>query len=253
MVKATPNFKKKLDETRIARVSNGLDTEMKSYSEIIEATTRYSPLWEILKNAEFKRTHSNVGRKPFNRKSFVKDRSGDFPVFNIYYFIVVAFLVVVFFAGLIYVMGLINGVFQQVGLANEVNAGKVGYVNMSLAADQTIGVINNSIQSLKMVALVYILCLAISIILTNALLKIHPLFFFPYVLIVILGVIFAAPISNAYETLLNSGIYNGGLTSFTGSNFILLNLPAFVLGIGMIGGIFLFISLLKHDAEPTIR
>lgn len=58
-VEATINLKKKLDEARIERIKNGLDKEMKSYNELLDATTRYAPLWEILKKAEIKKDGKN--------------------------------------------------------------------------------------------------------------------------------------------------------------------------------------------------
>jgi hypothetical protein len=182
-------------------------------------------------------------------RNIIKEKKGQMATFGLYTWIVVALLAAILFAGMIYIMGLVNGVFQQVGLSNEVNAGQPGYVNMTLASNQTFGVLNNSVQALRMVAFVYILGLAISMILTNALVKIHPLFFFPYILIVILGVIFAAPISNSYLTLLNSNIFNGTLGTFTAVNYIILNLPIFVLIIGILGAIFLFLNLIRQEGS----
>lgn len=183
----------------------------------------------------------------------IMNKRGQFLTFSVFHFIIVAFLVVVLFGGLIWIMGQINDVMHQAGIANEVNAGKPGYVNMTLASDETFGVVNNSIQSLRMVAIVYILGLAICIILTSALIKIHPIFYFAYLLIVFLAVAFSAPISNAYLTLLQSNIYDGTLITFTAANYILLNLPFFTLAIGILGGIFLFIQMLRNESEPVLR
>lgn len=183
----------------------------------------------------------------------MKNKKGQFLTFNIFHFIIVSFLVVLFFGGLIWIMGQINTVMHQAGVANEVNAGQPGYVNMTLASDQTFGIINNSIQSLRMVAVVYILGLAICIILMGLLIKVHPIFYFAYVLIIFFAVAFSVPVSNAYLTLLQSGIYDGTLASFSAANYILLNLPVFVFIIGIIGGIFLFIQMLRNESEPVLR
>ena len=172
--------------------------------------------------------------------------------FNIFYFMIISFLAVVFFGGLIYTMGLINDVFHEAGVSNEVNAGQVGYVNMTKASDDIFGQMNTSIQALKLVALMYILGFAACIIITNTLMKINPMWFFAYVLIALLAVIFAPTISNAYEGLLNSGIYAGGLGAFTGSNFILLNLPTIVLVVSILGGIFLFINILRTQGDQGL-
>ena len=173
--------------------------------------------------------------------------------FTIFTFMITAFLVVVFFAGLIYTMGILNGVFHQIGVDNEVNVGKPLYVNMTQASDQIFGQAYQSIQALRMVAVVYILALGAAIIITSGLQKIHPLFFFAYILICVLAVVFAPTIANAYEALLSSGIYGGELANFTASNFLLLNLPIVVLVISVLGGIFLFVNLIRAGNEGELR
>ena len=78
------------------------------------------------------------------------------------------------------------------------------YVNITSAADLTFGTVNQSIQALQMVAVVYILALAFEIILVNFFMRVHPLWFFAHLLLSLLAIIFSVPISNAYENLLNS-------------------------------------------------
>lgn len=174
------------------------------------------------------------------------------PIWNIYTFMVMTILVVMLFAGWIYITGMLNDVFHNVGVINEAQAGQAGYVNMTLAADQTFGVMNQGIQALRMVALTYILAMIAVILITNALVKLHPMWFFPYVLISALAVMFAAPIANAYNTLLSSGVYGGLLPSFTAVNFIILHLPIFVMFIGLFGGILLLINLIRTDNNPNL-
>jgi len=173
--------------------------------------------------------------------------------FSIFTWMITAFLAVVLFAGLIWTMGVLNDVFTEVGLNNEARAGQPGYTNMSLASEQIWGSAYESIQALKLVAITYILALGASIVIIGFLERKHPFLFFVYMLIVLLGIIFAPTISNAYEELLGSGIFDGGLVEFTASNFILLNLPVFVLIIGGLGGIGLFINLVRGGGEGEIR
>ena len=167
--------------------------------------------------------------------------------FNIFTFMITAFLIVVFFASLIWVMGMINDVFHEVGVKNDQNSGGGIYVNMTQASDDIFGKVNDSIQALRMVSIMYILGLGAIIIVTNALQKRHPIWFFAYMLIALLAIVFAPTISNAYENLLNSRIMDGTLSTFTASNFILLNLPTVVLVISILGGVFLFIQLIRTE------
>lgn len=172
--------------------------------------------------------------------------------FNIFHFMIVAFLIVILFAGLIWISGTLNDVFTEVGVLNEKNAGNAGYVNMSLASEQIWGTHYESIKALRMVAIVYILALAFGIIIVGFLERKHPFLFFIYILITLLAVIFAPTISNAYDELLNEGLFEGELVEFTASNYILINLPAIVMIIGLLGGIGLFINLVRGGGEGEI-
>lgn len=183
----------------------------------------------------------------------LRDKKAQMSQMDIFTFMIFAFLVVLVFAGWIYMTGKINDVFQQVGLENEKNADGPIYVNMSEAADDIFGHMDAGIQSLKMVALVYILGLAVVVIITNSLMKVHPIWFFAYVLITLLAVITAPQISNAYESLIDAAIYEGELNSFSTSNVLLLNLPLIVMIVGLIGGIFLFINLIRVGNETTLQ
>lgn len=236
IVKAPKLMKDKLDEIIKVRLINGKDKRPQNYNRVLLAIARHDKFLNEVANADF-----------------VDDRRGQFSQMNIFSFIVIAFVAILFFAGLIYVMGLLNNVMIDVGNANEVNAGTHPYVNMTLAAQNTFGKVNDSIQNLRMVGFVYILGLAIVIMFSNSLIKIHPIFFFAYILVVILAVIFAAPISNAYQNLLLSNIFDGELANHTASNFLLLRLPTFVLIMGLMGGIFLFINLIRGGGEGELR
>ena len=197
-----------------------------------------------------------------------RDKRGQ--TFNIFVWIIAGFLCVVLFAGLIYTMGIINDTMHQVGVTNDQNptqnftfpcpdnqsnicSGST-YVNMTQASDNIFGQVNTSIQALRMVAIVYILGLAVVIIISNSLIKLNPIFFFAYILICLLAVIFAPTISNAYYNLLQTNMMNGILTSFTSANYVLLNLPTITLIISVLGGIFLFISFIKNsDQERSLQ
>jgi len=181
------------------------------------------------------------------------DKKGELSMFSLFTWMITAFLAVVMFAGMIWVMGTLNDVFTEVGLENEKNAGQPGYTNMSLATEQIWGTTYESIQALRMVATVYILALAASIIIVGFLERKHPFLFFVYMLVVLLGLIFSPTISNAYEELLVAGLFEGELETFVASNFILLNLPVFVLVIGGLGGIGLFINLVRNGNEGELR
>ena len=181
------------------------------------------------------------------------NKKGQLSSFSLFNWMILGFLAIVMFAGFIWIMGTLKDVFDEVGVQNEKNAGQPMYVNMSQASEDIWGSAYDSIQSLRLVGSVYLLAFGASIIIIGFLERKHPFLFFLYILITLLAVIFAPTISNAYETLLNSGIFDGELQTFTASNFILLNLPIFVLVIGALGGIGLFINLIRNNDEGNIQ
>ena len=124
---------------------------------------------------------------------------------------------------------------------------------MSLASEQIWGQHYEAVQSLRMVSIVYILALGVAIVIVGFLERKHPFLFIVYILFTLLAVIFAPTISNAYESLLQEGVFSGELATFTTSNFILLNLPVLVLVIGALGGIGLFVNLIRSGNEGELR
>lgn len=254
LAKLDPMFLEKARAVERVRYFQKKDKKPVGIRRLTKAIARYEPVWKVLEGADF-----------------VEDKKAQLSVFtsfNIFTFMIVALLAVLLFAGLIWVQGTIFNVFQDVGIQNDAQphpyytypcvddptqtcSGNF-YVNMTEAANVTFGNVNQSIQALRMVALAYILGFAVCLIITNTLIRIHPLWFMAYMLMSILAIIFAAPISNAYESLMTSSIYDGGLASFGAANFILLNLPTFVLFISIIGGVFLFINLIRTGNEQNL-
>lgn len=83
----------------------------------------------------------------------------------------------------------------------------------------------------------------------NAFVRVHPLLFFVNVLVSLLGIFLAVPISNAYETLLASNIYEGNLNTFTAVNWLLLNLPLVVAIMAILGTVFMFIGFMRNEGS----
>lgn len=238
--KIDQDYHRWLRDLSIQRLIAGKDKKQRSIPRLTRALYRHPKRDEIGKN--------------IIDWDFANDDRGQFSVFNLLELMIVGFIAIVFFAGLIYASGLIYGVLHQAGVMNDLNSHQAGYTNITAAADATFGQMDASIQALRLVALSMIFAMALGLILTNFLQKIHPVFFFVYVMIVMLCVFLAPPIANAYMNLEHSNIYGGNLLqSFTGSSWFMENLPTMVTVIGLLGGIFLFINILRTGTEETIR
>lgn len=236
MVKVHPKFKEELQEIRIKRLASGVDNKLKSFNRLTQALLRHPKYPDI--------------KQDMIKARFLEDNKGQ--VFNIFVFIIVSFITVLFCAGLIYVSGLMNTVFTNVGAQNEVNAGQAGYSNMTYAAENTFGKMDSSIQALRLVALSIVFSMIIGIFISNAFMNVHPAFFILYVFIVMLAVFFSAPVSNAYQSLLTSDIFGGNLVTFTPINWIMINLPIVVSGIGLLGAVLLFVNLANRGRPKVL-
>jgi len=74
-----------------------------------------------------------------------------------------------------------------------------------------------------------------------------PIFFIPYLFIVIIAIVVSVPISNTYETLSNNATLNPTFLGFTGANWIFLHLPIWITIIGITGGIIMFTRMGKEE------
>jgi hypothetical protein len=236
-LKSDPLFKKKLEEVRNERAFKKLDKKPASFQELTFRMTRFEPLWDVLKKARF-----------------IGDKRGQLNLsqFNIFTIMIGIFVAVILFGTLIYVSGVMNTAFLNIGLANEVNSGRPGYVNMTQASQDTFGQLNNSIQALRLVAITMIFGEFIIFIAFLGFSRKHPILFIVWIFIVFLAVMLAAPISNSYEEILQSNALDGIFSTFTGANWVLLNLPLFNLLVGILGGIFMFINIVRDGGQLTL-
>jgi len=124
-----------------------------------------------------------------------------------------------------------------------------GEPNVSAAASTTFGNINIALQQFRWWPFALIIAFAISIFVSNFLIKINPVFFIFHIIITIIAVLVAITLSNAYEFIYTSqNIFGDELQTFVGTSWMLLNLPIVVTVIGVLGGIFQFIGI-SRDSE----
>ena len=117
--------------------------------------------------------------------------------------------------------------------------------NATEIIQETFGKVPNSYTALKWISVMLIVGLALSILISSFLVRTNPIFFVPYIIIVVLATIISVPISNAYETIYNNAYLHSTMTGFFGTTWIFLNLPMWVIVIGMLSGILMFINVAR--------
>lgn len=161
---------------------------------------------------------------------------------DLFVWMIIAFVLIIMFAYFMDIFGVIHTVFSGLGT--------VGGTNYTDIGESTVGAVANGMSYLPTLALVMILSLVGSVFITNALIsKVHPVFFFLYVIVAIVAVIFSAYLSNAYETVMLSQGISPSLASFTAPTWIMLHLPIWTTIIAFVGGIFLFININQDSQE----
>ncbi len=162
-------------------------------------------------------------------------------VVDIILWIVIAFVTVTFLALWTYGFDKLTTAMTDIGTS--------GNINITKHAEATFGVVNSKMSGLQAIAFIIIFMLAFSILITNFFIKAHPIFFPVYIFIIIIAVILAVNVSNVYEeSLMGHPEFGSTFQEFDGASFIMLNLPLWVVVMGFLGAIFLFIGI-SRDRE----
>jgi hypothetical protein len=122
--------------------------------------------------------------------------------------------------------------------------------NASQVIDNTIGDFNSTIQALHWITIFLIAGMILSIFIGSYLVTTKPIFFIPYLFVVIIAIIVSVPMANTYETIMDNALLSESFAGFTGASWIMLNLPIWITIIGITGGIIMFSRMGKKEANP---
>ena len=221
-------FLKECDEIILKRLKTGMDKKPQSYSRIALAMTRTGEIWDEMKEMIIS-------------ANFKEDKRGQADgLIGIIVFVVLAFVIVMFLGVWGYVSQILTDTLTTIPSS--------GSVNITDAAVNTFGAINNAlVPGLKILSFVLIFGMVLMIFLTNFLVKKHPLYFFIHVIMTMFAVILSVPISNSYEGFLTGQVFSSQLQGFTAATFIMRSLPVWVAVIGLIGAMILVINIRRNE------
>ena len=173
----------------------------------------------------------------------MKNKHGAFS--DIFLFMILAFIVIFICAIMIYIA---NTTTTQLHLTMDgMDLGDGSGNNVSQVIDYTVGATALTFQALYWITAFIIFGMILGIFIGSYLVTTKPVFFIPYIFIVIIAIIVSVPLSNAYETLSNTAELSSTFTGFTASNFIMLNLPIWITIIGFTGGIIMFARMGRKE------
>lgn len=161
---------------------------------------------------------------------------------DLFVFMILSFIVVV-----------ICGMFVYLGntLEDELrdNADKLNTTDMSgdELITETFGAVTRSYSALPWITFAFIMAYVLGILVSGYFITVKsPVFFVPYIIMVIVAVIVSAPISNVYEEIIHNSTLESTFSLFTASNYIFANLPIWVAVVGIFAGIIMFVMYHKR-------
>lgn len=166
---------------------------------------------------------------------------------DIYIWIILTVVIVFIFGAFIYMGTNIENELQT--KFKEHDRENKSTVNYTETLKETFHPVNVALSSLYWLSFFLIIGLIIAIMAGAYLVQSKPIYFVPYIFIIIIAIILAAEISNAYEDkILTQEDIGSTYQKFTGTNFILSYFPIWVAVVGLLGGIIMFAKL-KHAEE----
>jgi hypothetical protein len=164
-------------------------------------------------------------------------------LFDLFLFMALGFCIVIFMVIMTFVANTMNTKLHEQAPVIQKALGSSG--NATEIIEENFGDVVTAYSSLRWISVMLIFGLMLSILLTSFLVKTNPVFFVPYVFIVVIAVIVSVPISNAYEVVYNNEVLASTFTGFFGVSWIFLHLPIWVSVIGILAGILMFANIMK--------
>lgn len=180
-------------------------------------------------------------------RKIVQDKRAGYT--DIFIFMIVA-VCIVFISGVFIYMGATVEDKLHESLDNRTSDSQ--YVNYTETIDENFGAINKAYASLYWISVFLIFGMIVAIFIGSYMVQTKPVFFVPYIFIMIIAIVVSAGLSNAYEDVTANATLSATFDGFLGANFLLLNLPVIVTIIGFAGGVIMFIRMQK-GAEQYVQ
>jgi len=177
------------------------------------------------------------------KKIIPQNKRGAFS--DLFIFMILAFITIFICVVMIYITSTAKDQLHET--MDGMDLGDTMGNNASQVIDNTMGVTLISLSALNWISSFIIFGMILGIFIGSYLVTTKPVFFIPYLFIVIIAIIVSVPLSNTYETLTNTAELSSTFATFSASNFIMLNLPIWITIIGFIGGIIMFSRLGKKE------
>lgn len=123
--------------------------------------------------------------------------------------------------------------------------------NYTQMVEESMGGVVSSYKILYWGSVVIIVGMILGIFIGAWLVQVNPLFFIPWIIVVFIVFTVSVTMSNAYEEIIQTPELSSAFSGFVGGNFIMSYLPVWVIIIGFVQGIIMFISWGKRKNESS--
>lgn len=164
---------------------------------------------------------------------------------DIFLFMIVSIILLLVSGMFIYMGATLNSKLHQ-----ELDPKSHGTVNYNATITQTFGKVSVAYQSLYWISLVLMIAMILSIFFGSYMVTTRPIFFVPYIFIVIIALVVSLGISNAYSSLTAQPELKSTFDGFVGANVIMYFLPMWIAIIGFTGGIIMFVRMKSEEYVP---
>ena len=104
-------------------------------------------------------------------------------------------------------------------------------------------------QTLRWTGILIFFGMIIGIFIGSYMVQTKPIFFIPYIFIVIIAIVVSVGVANAFELLMNTGEMATAFAQTTAINWFILQLPIVVTITGFVGGLIMFSRLGKGEQQ----
>ena len=124
-----------------------------------------------------------------------------------------------------------------------------GNNNVSVVIDNSMGKTNMAFQTLRWTAVLIMFAMILGIFIGSYMVQTKPVFFIPYIFLVIIAIVVAVGMANAYDQLIENETMASTFATMGGINWMVLNFPIVVTLVGFVGGLIMFSRLGKGEEQ----
>jgi len=179
----------------------------------------------------------------------IRNKKGSYA--DVFIFIIMAFIIVVFFGMMYYGFSKTNDALMGIQL---IMGDGQGYNNFTNIVSATWGNVFDAYSQLKTLSYVLIFGMILTMLVGAYTIKRPPIFLIFYIIVSIGGIIAGAYISNTYQGLLANAEFGATLESFKGGSYMLIYLPYLAGIIALFSGLIGLIGLnrSRRESEASI-